>query len=97
MPKNTTNLMLKDKFNGESEISTFAYSFMFHRNYLSCNISNQNLICKLFSLTFTGQIRKWFNSFTIGSIHSWVQFMEIFIIVHQNYNYDQLYDEIESL
>lgn len=46
---------------------------------------------------FNGQIRNWFDAFMIGSIHSWEQFMQLFVFVHRSYDNDQLYDEIESI
>lgn len=96
-PKKTINLLLKDKFSGESEISVSAHSLLFLKKYLSCKITDLGLLCRLFSLSFAGQIRKWFDTFKIGSIHSWVHFQTSFISAHQNYDYDQLCDAIESL
>ena len=70
IPKKTYNLVLKDKFNGESDIYACIHSFIFMRNYVSCKITNRSLICMLFACTFTSRIWKWFETFAISSIHS---------------------------
>lgn len=70
---------------------------MFQNKYLSYKLTNLGLICRLFALTFTSRNREWFKTFATGSIHPWVHFMKLFISAHQNYECDQLCDEIESL
>lgn len=35
--------------------------------------------------------------FPTNSIHSWEYFMKLFMTMHQDYDYDQSCDEIESL
>ena len=97
IPIEKANLLLKDKFDGESEIAASLHSLIFQKKFLSCNIVYQSLICRLFTLTFIGWIKKWFKAFITTSIHSWVHFLELFISAHKNHDYDQLCDEIESL
>lgn len=46
---------------------------------------------------FTGQCNKWFDTFKTSSIRSWLHFHELFIKSHQDYDYDKLCEEIESL
>ena len=49
IPKKKYNLILKDKFNGESEISTSIHSFIFLRNYISCKIIDKIIIYRLYT------------------------------------------------
>lgn len=64
------NFFSKEKFNHESEIPNIDHSFKFIKRYKYKNISNEGIVCRIFILTFQDQIRKWFNAFTIESIHS---------------------------
>lgn len=93
----TTNILSKVKFYGNNEIFALDHLYWFHNKCLSHDIFYQGPLCSLFSKTFKGWIKTWFDVFTIGSIHSWEQFMELFIIAHHNYKYDQLCDEIEFI
>ena len=49
----------------------------------------------LFTLTFEGRVKSQYESFLAKSIHSWDQFMEMFLA--KNHNYDELQNEINSL
>ena len=53
-------------------------------------------MCRLLALTFRGKIQSWFEALLTKSIHTWEQFMDIFLISHQNYNYDELCSEQEN-
>lgn len=83
IPKKTINVPLKDKFSGDSEISTSANSLLFLNKYLSCRIIYPSHLCRLFAW-------KWFKTFKTNSIQSWVHFQTLFISAHKNYDYDQL-------
>ena len=67
------------------------------RKRLSHKTTDQGALCRFFSCTFEGRIKKWFDSFMSKSSHSWNKSMELFLISHHNYDYNQLCDEIESL
>ena len=56
--KKTISLLLKDKLNGESEILASVY--LFFKNFLSFKIYTNGIMCMLFTLNFTGQIRNLF-------------------------------------
>lgn len=87
----------KQKFNGESDIRAINHLFESITKCRSQRITNEDVVCRIFTLTLKGWIRKWFDSFTIESIHSWRQFIEIFLLVHQNYDYNKLCDKIKYL
>jgi len=63
----------------------------------SCNIITGNEICSLFTLTFEGRIKSWYEALPAKSIHSWRQFMEMFLAEHQQYDPDELWNEPTSL
>lgn len=79
IPFQIANLLLKVKFNGESEIFSSVSFFDFSKENLSCKIVYKSIICRLFTLTFIGRIKKWFETFPTNSIHSWVHFLKLFI------------------
>ena len=93
----TTNFLSQNKFNGESEIPSLDHLFKFINRCISRKITDKGALCKLFTLTFKSQIKKWFYAFTTESIHSWELFMELFLIVHKSYDYEVLCKEIQSL
>ena len=93
----TAQLLSKVKFDGRSKIDALGHLYQFIQNSSTLNIFDQGTFCKLFTATFKGQIRKWFDAFATGSIDSWKQFMRFFVFTHQNYDYDQLCEEIESI
>ena len=80
--KNTTNLFSKVKFNGESKIDALGHLYQFNKKCLSHDTSNQGTLCRLFTTTFEGHIKKWFDALTIVSFHSWEQFMQLFVNAH---------------
>ena len=89
--------MCKVKFDNESEIDALGHLYHFNEKYLSHEICDQGILCRVFTINFEGHMKKWFDAFTTGSIHSWEQFMQLFVCVHHNYNYDQSCEEIESI
>jgi hypothetical protein len=60
-------------------------------------IVQDNETCRLFIPTFEGIIIAWFRTLLAKSIHSWKQFMEMFIVAHENYVYDELVDEVVEI
>lgn len=95
--QNIVKLLSKSKFNGDSEILVVDHLHNFIKKCISRKITNKLIVCRTFTLNFKFQIRKWFDPFTTESIHLWEHFMELFLLAHQNYDYDELCDYIEYL
>jgi hypothetical protein len=60
-------------------------------------ITNSNVTCRLFTLTFRGQVKVWFESFRANSIHSLFDFVFEFLLDFSNYEYDELSEELSCL
>ena len=73
--KKTTNLLSKVKFDGKSLTDSLGQLYQFNEKCLSHEIYNQGTLYRVFSMTFKGWIKKWFDAFTIKYIHSWEQFL----------------------
>jgi hypothetical protein len=95
--KKTIDSLSKLKFDGEGVISSFDHLSRFNHKCNSFRIFNENELCRLFTLTFQGRIKSWFEALPAKSIHTWKQFMELFLIAHQNYNYNELCLEVKNL
>ncbi len=50
-----------------------------------------------FTLTFAVEAKNWCRTLPVASIHSWDQFVTIFISKFGGYDYEQVCDEIEYL
>jgi hypothetical protein len=57
----------------------------------------RNIICRLFTLTFAGRVKSWCETLSPASIHTWEQFMRKFLHAFENYDYDNLCEEILEL
>ena len=82
--------MSKIKFDGEKKTSACRHLSEFN---LACNnleVSQYVKLCRLFTFTLEGQIQAWYKALPVRSIHSWKQFMEVFLDAHDNYDYDYL-------
>jgi hypothetical protein len=95
--KKTINSLSKLNFDGEGVIFSFVHLCRFNPKYKSFEIYNENELCRLFTLTFQGRIKGWFKMLLAKSIHTWKQFIHLFIVVHWDYNYAKLCLEMESL
>jgi len=95
--KKTINSLSKINFDGEGIIFDFVHLRRFNPKCKSFEIYNENELCRLFTLTFQGRIKGWFEMFLAKSIHTWKQFIHLFIVAHRDYNYSKLCLEMESL
>lgn len=97
MPEKQIESLSQLNFDGESNISTLNHIDGFVNRCKYFNIIVDNEICRLFTLTFIGQIRKWFLVLPENSIHSWKHFCQVFLKTHQNYSYNGLCLELDNL
>ena len=42
-------------------------------------VDDEDVKLRLFSQSFTGEVRKWFKALTPGSIHNWNEFEDTFL------------------
>jgi hypothetical protein len=95
--RKTINLLQKLSFNEEGKIYASHHLSEFN---LICNhlhIFDESEICRLFIVTLRGRIQSWFEMFPAKSIHTWKQFMELFLNTHEDYNYKELWLEVENI
>jgi hypothetical protein len=91
------NLLSHSKFDGEGHVSAFTHLNQFDITQQNLNIVQDNEICRLFILTFEGRIKTWLRKLSEKSIHSWKQFMEVFIVAHEYCVYDELFNELKEI
>jgi len=95
--KKKFDLLSNLKLNGEGKVSTINHINQFNITRHNLKIVWDNEISRLFTLTLEGWIKAWYRTLPTKSIHSWRQFMEVFIIAHENYDYEQLCTEVEGI
>lgn len=93
----TINLLSKVKFNSQGEVCRLDHIIEFIHKSLSCGIVTDNELGRLFTLTFKGRIRSWYEALLAKSIHIWEEFMEMFLVAHHKYNYNELHNKFESI
>jgi hypothetical protein len=59
IPKKKLESLFNLKFDGESKISALDYLYQFLDESKYFDITNDNEICRFFTLTLQGQIQKW--------------------------------------
>ena len=92
-------LLSQVKFNGKNNSSAFNHALQFIQRVSSYDVQriDEDVLCRIFTLTFTAEARKWCRTLPIASIHSWDQFVKTFIFEFDCYDYNQVYDEIDYL
>lgn len=98
-PPDVVRLLSQVKFNGKNNSSAFNHALQFIQKVSGSDIQriDECVLCRSFTLTFTAEARKWCRTLPVALIHSWDQFVKIFIFKFDCYDYDQVYDEIDYL
>jgi hypothetical protein len=96
-PRNILHFLSQIKFDGEGETTASEHAFQIWKFCCSQNITNESVICRLFTLTLAGQVKSWCETLSVASIHTWEQFMHQFWHAFENYDYDDLCAEISEL
>ena len=98
-PPEVVRLLSQVKFNGKNNSSAFNHALQFIQRVSSSDIQriDEGILCRIFTLTFIAEARKWCRTLPVASIHSWDQFVKTFIFEFDCYDYDQVYDEIDYL
>jgi hypothetical protein len=58
-PRNILHFLSQLRFDGKGEISASKHGFNFYKFCGSHNITNRNIICRLFTLTFVVWVKIW--------------------------------------
>jgi hypothetical protein len=93
----TTDLFLELTFDGEGNTSAVDHISNFFYKCLKHKMTDSNVTCRLFALTFRGRVKIWFESFQANSIHSLFEFVFEFLSDFSNYDYDELSEELSRL
>jgi hypothetical protein len=97
IPNKIADIFLELTFDGEGNTSAVDHISKLFYKCLKHNIIDPNVICRLFALTFQGQVKYWFESFSTNSIHSLSEFVIEFLSDFTNYDYDELIEELSFL
>ena len=97
IPLKIVKFLSKVKFNIEGELFEIEHIHQFFSKCISCGICFDNEIRNLFTLTFEGRIIGSCKAFPTKSIHNWDQFMDMLLAKHQDYDYEELWNELTSV
>ena len=97
IPNKTVDLFSELNFDGEGNSFVMHHIYKLFYKCLKNKIIDLNLICRLFILTFRGRVKYWFESFPANSIHSLFGFVIEFLSDFNNYDYDELSEELSCL
>ena len=78
IPKRQLKSIYELQYDGENFISTLDHVDQFIHKCKCFNITKDNEICRLFTLTLQGRIREWYKILPAKCIHSWNHFMHVF-------------------
>ena len=98
-PSEIVRLLSQVKFDGKKNSSAFNHVRQFIKNVSNYDFQgiDEGILCRIFALTFAAKARNWCRTLSVASIHSWDQFVTIFVCKFNHYDYDQVCDEIEYL
>jgi hypothetical protein len=84
-------------FDGGGDVSANDHINKFWCKCIKHDISDLKFLCRLFSFTFRGRIKHLFESFLAYHIIDWFQFVDEFLYAFENYDYNQLCEEFQTL
>lgn len=96
-PLKIVNLLSKVKFDRERITSASEHVLQFIQNYVSNNILHEGFMCRLFTLTFEGRVKKWCETLPVASIHTLEQFIDEILFSLENYDFNNLCIELINL
>jgi hypothetical protein len=97
VPNETVSRLSKLKFDGRGDVSAKYHLNKFWCKCIKPDIYDLKFLCRLFSFTFRGRIKHWFESFLAYHIFDWFQFVEEFLDDFEIYDYNQLCEEFQTL
>jgi hypothetical protein len=96
VPNETISRFSKLTFDGESNTSAKDHLNKFWCKCIKYDISNLEVLCRLFAFTFRGRIKHWFESFPVCHIFDWFQFVDEFLNAFEIYDFDHLCEEFHT-
>jgi hypothetical protein len=96
VPNETVSRLSKLTFDGESNTSAKEHLNKFWCKCIKHDISDLEVLCRLFAFTFRGRIKQWFESFPACHIFDWFQFVDEFLYAFEIYDFDQLCEEFHT-
>jgi hypothetical protein len=96
VPNETVSCLSKLTFDGESNTSAKDHLNKFWCKCIKYDISDLEVLCRLFAFTFRGRIKHWFESFPVCHIFDWFQFVDEFLNAFEIYDFDQLCEEFHT-
>jgi hypothetical protein len=96
VPNETVSRLSKLTFDGESNTSAKDHLNKFWCKCIKYDISDLEVLCRLFAFTFRGRIKHWFESFPVCHIFDWFQFVDEFLNAFEIYDFDQLCEEFHT-
>jgi hypothetical protein len=97
IPNETISHLSKLTFNGWGNVSAKDHLNKFWCKCIKHDISDLNVLCRLFAFTFRVRIKHWFESFLAYHIIDWFQFVGEFLDDFEKYNYNKLCEEFQTL
>ena len=95
LPNKTTSLLSRLEFDGEGKIFVRDHLLKFLNKRVKYNINDLNLMCRLFTPTFRGWIKRWLETFPLYYIYTWFEFADHFLDDFEIYDYDKLCLELQ--
>jgi hypothetical protein len=96
VPNETVSRLSKLTFDGEGKLSAKDHLIKFSCKCIKHDISDLEVLCRLFAFTFRGRIKHWFESFPACRIFDWFQFVDEFLNAFEIYDFDQLCEEFHT-
>jgi hypothetical protein len=93
----TVSHLSKLTFDGGGDVSAKDHINKFWCKCIKHDISDLNVLCRLFVFTFMGHIKHWFESFPTYHIIDWFHFVDEFFYAFEKDNYNQLCEEFQTL
>jgi hypothetical protein len=97
VPNKTVSHLSKLTFDGGGNVSAKDHLNKLWFKCIKHDISDLRVLCRLFSFTFRGRIKHWFESFLAYHIFYWFQFVDDFLDSFKIYDYNQLCEEFQTL
>ena len=95
LPRKEVNIF--SIFNGEGNASANEHIRKYESIICLLNVVHEDVVCRLFPLTFEGKDFCWFNVFPIHSVHNWSQFKKLFENSFDNYDLIKIHKNIYEM
>ena len=96
-PERIVDLLTKNKYNGEEVTSACEHVLQFIDHCIFHKITDKDVMCIFFTLTFEGRVKNWCETFPVASIHSFEHLISEFIVSFGDYDFISLSTELKKL